>query len=412
MFYPLSEKNKFGYYSVGDFKTYTKFEAIQISITTGQEVHWHFNDEIFESCDWTKEPVETLPEIYRRRAQQIREKYDYIVLLLSGGSDSTNLIHSFIDNNIPVDEILCVHELDGAKNKHWYMTGEVFYSALPLLDRLLSGNSFTKVRLVDASEWTYNAITGLNEESRLKTYYEFNTSHNIGNLARLRLLREKITDFKSIIDSGKKLCLVWGEAKPNIFFDQKTQKHKFKFEEMSYDMICPPHWQKEDRAGYHDEMFYHSPNCPELMIKQAHTLLKYLKDVPKNQPIMLNLNTTPSVVRSTDHGCPHPIPFDSCYPGISGVHTVYNNQKYCIKYDDLNSIIYPTSSPITYCHGKGIDKLYHPRDEWIRRLAPEDCKKWYNGYIHEVKNFSDHWTKYHGNLRAGLKRLTTEYFLE
>lgn len=40
-------KDKFGFYQVGKFKTYSKVEAIELSNATAQPVHWNFNDEEF-----------------------------------------------------------------------------------------------------------------------------------------------------------------------------------------------------------------------------------------------------------------------------------------------------------------------------------------------------------------------------
>ena len=37
-------KDKFGYYLVGDFKTYSKVEAIELHKLTGIHPHWNFNE--------------------------------------------------------------------------------------------------------------------------------------------------------------------------------------------------------------------------------------------------------------------------------------------------------------------------------------------------------------------------------
>jgi len=49
---------------------------------------------------------ESLDFLYALRARQLREKYDYLVLYFSGGADSTNILKTFIDNNIFLDEIV------------------------------------------------------------------------------------------------------------------------------------------------------------------------------------------------------------------------------------------------------------------------------------------------------------------
>ena len=69
---------------------------------------------MFSKCDWTTEPEPGVPlsEYYRRRAQQIRDKYDYVVLLYSGGPDSNNILHAFVHNGIKIDEIVNINSYD------------------------------------------------------------------------------------------------------------------------------------------------------------------------------------------------------------------------------------------------------------------------------------------------------------
>ena len=105
-FHPFSEKNRFGYYSVGEYCTYSKVDAIEIGSRLNQSVIWHFNDEVFDTLDWTKEPEPSLWDLYSARARQIREKYDYLVLFYSGGADSNNILNSFVRNGIHLNEVV------------------------------------------------------------------------------------------------------------------------------------------------------------------------------------------------------------------------------------------------------------------------------------------------------------------
>ena len=53
---------------------------------------------------WRFEVISSLDK--DKYAQQLREKYDYIVLAYSGGADSCNVLNSFLDNGIPIDDII------------------------------------------------------------------------------------------------------------------------------------------------------------------------------------------------------------------------------------------------------------------------------------------------------------------
>ena len=58
-----------GVYRISNLKFYSKLEAIEFSTRTGQPIHWDFNEAVFSSYDWTKEPSQSLSELYRQRAQ-------------------------------------------------------------------------------------------------------------------------------------------------------------------------------------------------------------------------------------------------------------------------------------------------------------------------------------------------------
>ena len=95
----------FGFYQVSNYKTYSKLEAIDYKNVYGGNIHWNFNDELFSSVDWTNEPQSSLWDLYKQRVKQIREKYDYCVLWYSGGSDSHNILHAWLDSGYKLDEI-------------------------------------------------------------------------------------------------------------------------------------------------------------------------------------------------------------------------------------------------------------------------------------------------------------------
>jgi hypothetical protein len=80
--------DRLGCYRVGDLKFYSKLEAIETMQQTGIHLHWDFNEAVFGCYNWKQEPVDSLSDLYRRRAQQLRDQYDYIVLCYSGGADS------------------------------------------------------------------------------------------------------------------------------------------------------------------------------------------------------------------------------------------------------------------------------------------------------------------------------------
>ena len=101
----LENNPKLGYYMVGDKKFFAKPQALVEATTSGHFPEWHFNRPVFENITWDQEPETDLRMLYRLRAQQLREKYDWIRVEASGGGDSTTAIFSFLLNGIHLDEV-------------------------------------------------------------------------------------------------------------------------------------------------------------------------------------------------------------------------------------------------------------------------------------------------------------------
>jgi hypothetical protein len=372
MFHPDSEKNKFGYYSVGIFQTYSKFEALEISQKLQQPIQWHFNDEIFSSYNWTIEPEESIEELYRQQAQSIRDRYDYLVLMFSGGIDSTNILHAFVDNNIKLDEICSIHEYSGTKDSDAYCTGEILNAAIPYIKKLEMQGIKLKYRIVDNAQNQFDAVDKITIDLREESYYDFNNVHNLGNLARFTNIRTQVADYQKIIDSGKRLCLIWGEAKPLVEFDAAAGKHKFVFKELSYDMICGPKLQNANHPGYHDEMFYHSPHSAKLIIKQSHLCLKKLK----NKDHLIDIKSVPNEITITN-----PTIYNITNPALSKIRTQINDQTYCLNNAEFHRTIYPLVEPPIYNQWKNTSRLFHPRDNWLIKGLTNQSKKWFTGYF-------------------------------
>lgn len=380
MFDPYNVKNRFGYYSVGCFKTYSKFQALDYQVMHGGVVQWHFNDDIFAQFDWAKEPGDSLQDMYRLRAQHIRDKYDYVVLMYSGGIDSSHMVKVFFDNGIFPDEICSVHEYQGNKNRHAFLTGEIFNSALPFVKANIDERHHTKYRIIDSAEAQFRAVEDLNTDSLHSVMYDWNVAHNLGNLARFDV-RRLVPEYKSIMDSGRSLCLVWAECKPKIERDPATGRHQVHFTENGFDMICNAYQQDQNDPTRIDELFYTTPDMPQIVAKQCHLLLSVLRDPKQFAHVM------------TDKSGLDPVPsrhapgFKVLNPLHSQIGTIVNNRWLCMKPDVMNSIIYPGTPPILYDQGKNVDRLLHPRDQWLRDKLPEASRRFYLQFLKQSQQY-------------------------
>lgn len=392
MFHPSGHLNKHGYFSVGDQNLYSKLDAIQLSVATGQPVQWHYNDEVFSKQDWTVEPEKDIRTMYRERAQAIRDKFDYVVVMFSGGSDSTTVLDSFIDNNIPVDEVFMhqwiKYQPEGVDS---YMNAEITYSALPYLKLKLPTAWNTNVRLYDPSDY---ALACLNDaDFRERSYREVNNIHNLQWISVHHNLHRRFPEYLKLIDQGKRIVFVWGEAKPHINYDLEKNKHYFYFED-HYAHAPQPRDQELNDPYCQHEQFYDDPLHPEIKVKQSHLVLNVLKQIQHRSDIFIRRDSLDRHYRTTGSG------------------TYHNGQYYDLDRNAFNSTIYPDWNFLTYHQDKQPGRLIHPAHAWIEQHDPVAARKWIAGYINTYSQLPDDWTKWYGGLKNGIKRLQIPYYLE
>jgi hypothetical protein len=392
MFRPAGHLNKHGYFSVGNQNLYSKLDAIRLSVATGEPVQWHYNDEVFSKLDWTVEPEKDIRTMYRERAQAIRDKFDYVVVMFSGGSDSTTVLDSFINNNIPVDEVFMhqwiKYQPEGVDS---YMNAEITYSALPYLKRKLPTAWNTNVRLHDPSDY---ALACLNDANfRERSYREVNNIHNLQWISIHHNLHRRFPEYLKLIDQGKRIVFVWGEAKPHINYDLEKNKHYFYFED-HYAHAPQPRDQELNDPYCQHEQFYDDPLHPEIKVKQAHLVLNVLKQITHRSDIFLCRDSLDRHYR------------------VVGSETYHNGQYYALDRNAFNSTIYPDWNFLTYHQDKRPGRLIHPAHAWIEKIDPVAARKWIAGYINTYSQLPDDWTKWYGGLKNGIKRLKIPYYLE
>jgi hypothetical protein len=87
---------KFGFYQYDGQMYFDKLDVLDIALSKrdyNPSIHFNFNDEVFLKADWETDPPVSLNDVYKMRAQQLRDEYDYLVLMYSGGSDSRQVLH-------------------------------------------------------------------------------------------------------------------------------------------------------------------------------------------------------------------------------------------------------------------------------------------------------------------------------
>lgn len=261
-------KDHLGVYTVNGKAFTDKIEAILEANQTGADIAWDFHQDRFRKIDWWKEPEISLRELYKIRAQQIRDEYDYIVIMFSGGADSTNVLHSFISNNIYVEEIVAGVPLSGLRN----------FKATT--DQSSNNN---------ASEWLLTTMPHLHEVAMLhpnikisindffETMLEFKTdewlyhsSDFIHPTTTARYKLDNLTHIKKLAEQGKKIAIVYGVDKPAVNF----WEGKFVCSIFDTGINTPRQPFDIDYPNVDITLFYSTPNMPQILAKEAHEVAK------------------------------------------------------------------------------------------------------------------------------------------
>lgn len=211
---------------------------------------WFMIDHPWKKISWNVEPKESIEELCKRRAEQLRDKYDYIVLYYSGGPDSSTVLNTFRDNNIPLDEIVFYN----------------FSDIGSLGTDTVAKEQVNGLNVVDINQNVLNKIF----DKELWERENYNFTGLIHDLARFRIdFYEKVLG-KGKIRKGNVCHLMCGDY-PKIRVRSITRT------EISFDHIFTARKMIFASNTYGNEQFYTSVDMPELNIKQSHLLAKYFK---------------------------------------------------------------------------------------------------------------------------------------
>lgn len=377
-------QDRLGCYRVGDLKFYSKLEAIEMHAKTGIHPHWDFNEAVFSCYDWTKEPSTNILEFYRMRAQQLRNRYDYIALHYSGGSDSQTVLDAFIDNDIKIDELVTHVNYAATGDPTNTLNAEAFQVAIPYVKELQKTRPWIKHRILDLTELTLDYF-GLNN-TKFDWIYSLNMYFNPNSACRIDMPL-RIKEWADLIHSGKKVCMLYGFDKPRVW--HINGKFVFRF----IDLIDggPTVKSISGQQPYYDELFYWTPDMPEMIIKQAHLVKNYLsRDGIESDPWVSNVKT------------------DLAYRTVNG-------KKLWLHRDKMHQLIYPKWDINTFSTGKPPSLIFSPRDTWFFNIeeAMVARRNWRVGIEKLWQVLPDYWKNNPADIKAGVKACwSQDYQLE
>jgi len=323
---------KLGYYKVGEEIFYSKPEAFMYATRTEQWPAWNFNTKEYAAVDWTQEPEANIRELYRLRAQQLRDRYDWIRVEASGGGDSTTAIFAFLLNGIHLDEVVFRYPDQCDKNvtDDPYNTNpentlsERQFAAEPLFRWINTNFPKTKCTHHDYSTNLMNDDYMKDESWIFSTKEWFQPGHGVkhnhfGTLEHM-----------AMADSGKKICSLYGVDKPKVM---TIDGHWYTcFVDLQANHASPI---VKDYDNITTELFYWTPDFPEISVKQAHMVKRWF-DMPEHR------------------GLKHLV----TYPNINvSQRTAYEQV--------VKSIIYPDYDLETWQTAKPTNSFYNEMDHWF-----------------------------------------------
>lgn len=229
---------------------------------------FYYYDDVFEKANWKVEPSESLPQLYAKRAQQIRDEYEYVILCYSGGNDSSNILETFYYNNIHIDEIVMVgsfsqdiadESLDENHNTDLYRNAFPLLKTLNLPNTKITVIDYTKL-FRDISQFSLIQKYGLEWIKHIGTH---KSPHNLfwnDFRKNVGVNNKKKTAW---ITGAEKVNVAYENRKPYVYFNDATiNSYGMNYVDENFTRLC----------------FYCDPDpiAINIQIKQAHIFHKMI----------------------------------------------------------------------------------------------------------------------------------------
>jgi len=270
--------NYYGHYQVGHNTYLSKVRAILDAEISHNEVKFILYDDVYNKLNWHQEPTQSLHDLYALRAWELRNRYDYLVLHFSGGSDSLNILETFLRTNIRLEEIFIrgpIKKVD--KNNITNTTAEntyaeIFFQSLPVAEFVKKHFlPDLKITLCDTSDFTWEFFSKNKEWFNIDTTNINHFSPGIAWRTDYDLVNK---DYRRMTESGKTVAHIIGVDKPTIYY--QNTKFYIRFLDKIINMHLPFRNSMEQNPIF-VEPFYWSENTGPLIIKQGHSIKNFIK---------------------------------------------------------------------------------------------------------------------------------------
>jgi hypothetical protein len=368
------------YYTCNGIEFTSKINACIYSKTVNKPVEWNFHNDVYSKYHWHIEPEQTLDELYDARSRQIREQYDYVILSYSGGSDTNNILESFIRQGLHIDEIVTNHitkatekftVLDPTNKLASNFAAEHQLQAVPRLQYIHKMLPKTKITVLDVSDVVLNSMNAFDD---VEWVHERNDYLSIGQLFRYNYFH--FGELKKQFDKNLKIAIIVGVDKPKSaivngnfcisFFDTTaniTSINDFNTEYTNIKTVP----------------FYWSRDTAPMVCKQGHVIKRWLEANPHRQKFWDN-------------------------PSTATVRLYHERWLRSVLYTTWNDDWFQTDKGTSYWNSE-FDSWFHNSSEWSPQYT-----KWQRGLDYVAQQASDH-VVYRNGKADGLQTMKHTYFI-
>ena len=253
------------YWQVDNFKTISKIAALERAGGDIKKVRFHWMDETWDQQDWTQEPQTSWAELLRMRVWQLRDRYDHLALFYSGGWDSHTALMAFIDNKVPLDEIIIWDRRD-------YLEDVEVDDAYRTAEQLIRKHGLKTHISTYEIPWDYHA----NIYKSVGKDYIYLPGCQLCFNQTTRVVQHEVSDgLKAIKNKNSQIssCYIEAHDKPRVNLYQ-GKWYQFYMDSAMYVYL--------GKGG--SEMFYFTPDLPELHIKQTYMSMQYFEQLLNTYP--------------------------------------------------------------------------------------------------------------------------------
>jgi hypothetical protein len=266
-----------GFYRVGNKIFLNKIEACIYATKSKQHIKFIYFDLVWQNTTTTINAQ--LNDLYKLRAEQLRDENDYLILNYSGGTDSWTILNTYLTHKIFLDEVVIKWPskaiYDGNRNIHTpnlnnkhpsnYLTEwEAFMlDDIKLIEKC---SPKTKITIYDFSD---KLITVDN-----KMIENLPSNHFISLPSIIRMGSRTESEIKL---SDKKIASIYGVDKPLLC--RRENDCFFRFNDKAAQV-----------SGNNVVYFFWAPDMPVLLIEMAHRMFEWFQQNKDKQHFIQNLD--------------------------------------------------------------------------------------------------------------------------